>query len=374
MRLIVTGGGTGGHIYPALEVARAARDRGDEVKYFGSFRGQESRIAEREGFTFTAFPSEPLFRPASMRGIRAMVNLMRATGMAARALDDARPDVLLSTGGYSSAPVTAAARRRGIPYVIHEQNMVPGRTNRILAKKARAVAVVFRGGGQGFPGIATERTGMPIRRELRTAQGSLGIGAELANGGPLVLVMGGSQGSQAINEVALAAAVRMARVPIRWLHLAGISHYEAMMDTARRMGLGPDYVLRAYLEADEMASALFAAEIAVCRSGAGTLAELAAFRRPSVLVPYPHAFGDHQRANAREFVEIGAAEVLEQSDLDATRLEARLRLWVDDRERQVAAARALAEWDIPDATERLLALLDRALPAARATNHSGGRA
>lgn len=360
MKLIVTGGGTGGHVYPALEVARAARDRGDDVQYFGSIRGQESRVAEREHLPFTGFASEPLVRPTSLKGLRTALRLVQATGQAARALDEARPDVVLSTGGYASAPVATAARRRRIPYVIHEQNMVPGRTNRMLSGRAHAVAVVFRGGGEAFPGVRTVRTGMPIRRELRTAQGSLGLGAELANGAPLVLVMGGSQGSQAINEVALAAAVRMARVPLRWLHLAGISHYEAMIDTARRMGLGTDYVLRAYLESEDMASALFAAELAVCRSGAGTLAELAAFRRPSVLIPYPHAFADHQRANAREFAEMDAAVVLEQADLDATRLESRVRLWMDDRERQTAAAQALSEWDVPDATERLLALLDEA--------------
>lgn len=358
MRLIVTGGGTGGHVFPALEIALAARRRGDEVLYLGSLRGQEGRACERARLDFAGFPTEPLYSLRSWRGWRAAVGILRATGAARRRVRAFRPDVVFSAGGYSSAPVVGAARGLGVPYVIHEQNSAPGRTNKMFSLQARCVATVFHAASKAFPGARVVRTGMPIRRELRdSAQGKLSFAQERPRPGePLLLVMGGSQGAAALNDAALATAVRMAEKEVRWLHVTGPSHFESTINSMRRLGVLSRFQIKAYLEAEEMAAALFACDLAICRSG-GSIAELAAFRKPSILVPLPTAIGDHQRLNALEFEAMGAAIILPQADLQPSTLEARILAWLYDEDRRAAAASALAEWDAPDAVDHILSLL-----------------
>ncbi|HRF60275.1 MAG TPA: undecaprenyldiphospho-muramoylpentapeptide beta-N-acetylglucosaminyltransferase [Fimbriimonadaceae bacterium] len=357
-KLVVTGGGTGGHVFPALEVAQAARAAGFDVRYLGSLRGIEGRGCERLELPFEGFSSEPVTSLRKLKGWKALLALLRATGAARRALDRDRPDVLFSTGGYASAPVAMAARRLRIPYVIHEQNTVPGRTNRILAKESFAVATVFRSGAEHFPGSRVVRTGMPIRSALRqSAQGRLGVGQVLREDSPILLVMGGSQGAVALNDACLATALRMASTEVQWLHVAGPSHFDATLQSVAKLGIRSPYEVRAFLEAEELASALFSASLVICRAGAGTLAELAAFRTPAILVPYPSAFGDHQRVNALEFESMGAATLLPQSELQPAALEARIHLWLTESDRRDAAAGALAAWDIPDAIDQVLSLL-----------------
>lgn len=361
MRLAVTGGGTGGHVFPALELAKEAHQRGWEVKYFGSLRGQESRACERASIEFQGFPSEPIYSFRSPKGWKAAFKLLKAVKMAKGALREFAPDVLVSTGGYASAPPTNAARRLNIPYVIHEQNSVPGRANKVLSKQAFAIATVFESAAAHFPGLRVERTGMPIRQALRdSAQGRFGVGQTMTGQAPILLVMGGSQGAVALNDAALATAVRMASTEVQWLHITGMAHFDSTMVTKSKMAVKSPYEVKAYLEADEMASALFSSSLAICRSGAGTIAELAAFRKPAILVPYPHAFGDHQLHNAKEMESIGAATLLQQEDLHPSALEGRIQMWLTDGALQAAAVIALAKWDIPDAVPRILKLVEEA--------------
>jgi len=305
------------------------------------------------------FPSEPLTSFRSGKGWKALIRLLATTRSAKSALVNDRPDVVLSTGGYASAPVVQAARSLGIPYLLHEQNTVPGRTNRLLSPTALAVATVFRSGAEHFPKARVVRTGMPIRTELRqSAQGIFGIGQSIEGNAPIVLVMGGSQGAAALNDAVLATAVRMRPGTATWLHITGVSHFESTINTKSKMRVQAPYEVKAFLEANEMASALFSASLAVCRSGAGTIAELAAFRKPSILVPYPHAFGNHQLHNAEEMESIGAAVVLDQKDLLPAALEGRIMAWLSDDDAQKTAASALADWDVPDAVERIFTLID----------------
>lgn len=364
MRIVVTGGGTGGHVYPALEIAKAARDAGHTVLYLGSHRGQEGKLCRDLGFEFEGFPSEPITSWKSVRGWRAAVNIWRSARMARNRLAEWGADAVFSTGGYSSAPVVQGAKEAQIPYVIHEQNTVPGRTNRILGRHAFAVATTFRRGAEHFPGVRVERTGMPIRRELRQgAQGSL-FGPATPDLKPLILVMGGSQGAVALNEAAISTAVRMANAGVHWLVVAGTKNYEGMHESKRKLGIGDELDIRAYLNAEEMANALFRASVVVCRSG-GSLAELAVFRKPSVLVPLPIAMGNHQYFNAKEFADMGAAQILPQTDLAAASLEARIRAWIHDPGAMQTAAEALAEWDTPHAVSRILALVEEAASQKR---------
>lgn len=348
-------------MFPALEVAERARAKGWEVAYFGSQRGMEGKACAKIGLPFHAFPSEPLYRVYTPRGVRAAFNLFKSRGAAKRALLDYKPHALFSTGGYSSAPVVSAAGSLGVPYVIHEQNTVPGRTNRILAQHAFAVCTVFEESEGHFPKEKVRKTGLPIRMQLRdSAQGSLPLTHSIEKAAPIVLVMGGSQGSEAMNDMALATAVRMAQTPVQWLHVTGAKHFERTLASKSKMAVRADYTVKAYLDANEMASALFSCSLAVCRAGAGTLAELAAFRKPSILVPYPHAFSDHQRLNALAFHRLGAADVLPQDELSAAKLEGLIQGWLGDQGRYETAASALANWDKPGAAEEILGILEEA--------------
>lgn len=361
MRLIVTGGGTGGHIYPALEVALAAREQGADVEYLGSRRGQEKSICAKANLPIRTYGSEPVYRLHTIRGLKSLLNLLKSSGEAKRDLEKIRPDVIFATGGYSAAPVLNAARKLGIPVVLHEQNSVPGRTILLAARSAKTVCTVFHASAQHFPNGKVQRTGMPIRKAMReSAQGRLLLDAGAVKAAPLVLVMGGSQGSAALNDHALGTALRMASTEVQWLHLTGLSHFESTMNSLQKMGIRSDYSIKAYVEGDEMASAMFNASVALCRSGAGTMAELAAFRKPSVLVPYPAAFNDHQRVNAEEFANLGAAEIIAQKDLDPARIESRILSWLNDADRVEAAQKALAEWDVPDAVPQILGMIKSA--------------
>lgn len=339
---MVTGGGTGGHVFPAIEVARTLQDLGESVSYLGSLRGQESAACERFGIRFQGFASEPLYSLRTVRGLKAAIRLLRAQVAATRYLRVDPPRMVFSTGGYASAPVVAAARKLGIPYVLHEQNSVAGRTNRMLSRQAVAVATVFHATAEHFPGAKVIRMGMPVRREIRLAA------SEMVDP-PLVLVMGGSQGATALNEAAMKAAQGSG---LRWLHITGPTH----VDSVRRAAPSVDYEVKAFLQVDEMAEALAQCSVAFCRSGAGTIAELAARRIPSVLVPYPHAFGDHQRFNAKEIASLGGATVLEQSALSPESVQTAIRFWLEG-ENRTKAIDALADWDVPDATERLVSLI-----------------
>ncbi len=359
MRLVVTGGGTGGHVYPALEIARAARDAGHTVLYLGSLRGQEGKMCRELGFEFMGFPSEPIYSIKSVAGLRAFYNIWRSSAMARRKLKEWGADAVFSTGGYSSAPVVQGAKEARVPYVIHEQNTVPGRTNRILGKHAFAVATTFKTGHENFPGVRVVRTGMPIRRELRAGGQASLFGHQTPDTKPLILVMGGSQGAVVLNESAMATATRMVGVGAHWLVVAGTKNFEGLNASKRKLGIGDEFDVRAYLSAEEMAAALFQATVVVCRSG-GSLAELAAFRKPSVLVPLPAAMGNHQYYNAREFEQMGAAMILPQTDLSPSTLEGRIRSWIEDKEAFTAAQTALADWDQPDATAIILALVEEA--------------
>lgn len=352
MRLIVTGGGTGGHVFPALEVARYADERKVEVAYFGSHRGQEALACRNAQIRFAGFPSEPIYNPRSLKGLRALVQMARARSMAIRALIDAKADVVFATGGYSSAPVVSASKRLGIPYVLHEQNAVPGRTISLTAKDAYAVATTFDSASKAFPGCNVIRTGLPVRRELRFLAESKR--PELI---PLVLVVGGSQGAQAINEAALGAAKRMVDRTLNWIHVSGRTNFEDVFNSYERLGLKDNYQVRAYLEADDMALAYAKSSLAVARAGAATLSELAAFRLPSVVCPYPSAHANHQYFNAKEFEEIGATRLVEQSSFTPAELERHLGTWIDEPDHSASAAKALAAWDRPDAVERIFELI-----------------
>jgi UDP-N-acetylglucosamine--N-acetylmuramyl-(pentapeptide) pyrophosphoryl-undecaprenol N-acetylglucosamine transferase len=348
LKLIVTGGGTGGHIYPALEVARFAKERGAEILYLGSLRGQEGKICSTRGVTFQGFPSEPLYSLKTARGWKSLVRLAKAKGLAKRALLRAKADAVFSTGGYSAGPVVAAARSLGIPYFIHEANSVPGRANLMFAKQAKAFTTLFKSTERYANGVHCERVGQPVRHELREAVGNRSPEPDF------VLCVGGSQGSEYLNGSVPRAFAGDQLSHARLLIASGPKNFEVTSKVVSELGISDRVTVRPYLETAEMLEAYQRATVVVGRSGS-TLAEFAMFGIPSVLVPLPTSAGDHQLHNAEEFVEMNAATFLRQQDATPSALADAVAAWLGDKARIDAAKIALQSWDIPDATERIFA-------------------
>jgi len=319
LRFVVTGGGTGGHIYPALAIARGLKDRfGAEVFYIGGTRGLEAEIVPREGLPFHAIHLAGLKRGLSPSNLMVAWKAAAGLGRARRLLKEIRPAAVVGTGGYVCGPVVLAAALKGIPTLIHEQNAFPGITNRILSRFARMVALTFEDAARFFPRRSRLKvTGLPIRKEIlsrdrREGRERLGIPAD----GVLVLSFGGSQGARSINTAMAGLLGRYAgRKEIRFLHITGPANYDRFMDLCKGINVpeSGNITITSYMH--DMPSALAAADLAVCRAGAATLAELTAVGLPAILVPYPYAAENHQEYNARALEKKKAAVLIRDREL-----------------------------------------------------------
>jgi UDP-N-acetylglucosamine--N-acetylmuramyl-(pentapeptide) pyrophosphoryl-undecaprenol N-acetylglucosamine transferase len=356
---VIAGGGTGGHLYPGIAVARELLRRSPQsvVTFAGTSRGIESRVLPREGFELDVLRSAG-FKGASAAGSLRSLALLPVAGLDAwRIVSRRSPDLVIGVGGYSSGPVVAVASLRGIPTLLLEQNAVPGLTNRILARFVTAAAVTFEStvtyfGRRGFV------AGNPVRAEFLDAGGSAEHGRGAA-GAARILIFGGSQGAHAINMAMVEAAPRLAAQPgrVAITHQTGERDLERVRDGYRRAGLEARVEPFLFAMDREMKSA----DLVICRAGATTLAELTAAGRPSLLVPLPTATDDHQRKNAEVLVAAGAADMIEQSSLSGERLAHRIGELIADGgrlQRMSAAARGFAR---PDAARHIV---DKALELA----------
>jgi len=351
-RVVVAGGGTGGHLYPGIAVARELlRRRPDAVVTFaGTARGIEARVVPREGFELDVLRSAGLKGTSAAAMLRGLALLPLSALDAWRIVSRRRPQLVIGVGGYSSGPVVATAAARGIPTLLLEQNAIPGFTNRTLAKVVSAAAVTFES-TVGYFGRRGFVAGNPVRPEFFA-----GVESHAAAVPPRLLIFGGSQGSHAINVAMVEAAPRLAarngRMAIT--HQTGERDLELVRDAYRNAGI--DARVEPFLFA--MDREVAAADLVVCRAGATTLAELTAAGRPSLLVPLPTAADDHQRRNAEVMREAGAADMLEQKDMTGAVLAERITTLIDapaTLAAMSAAARRLAK---PDAAA---VIVDKAL-------------
>lgn len=360
MRILIAGGGTAGHVAPAIAVADRLRDDGVSVEFVGSAAGHESVLAPEAGYRSHAVPAAPLRRELSLRTAAAPFVALRSIAASRPIVQGAA--AILGMGGYASVGPVLAARRQRIPIVLHEQNAVPGLANRVLAPFATAVALTFRSSRARFsPRVRGEVTGIPLRREIRDV---LPRRAELVEeartalsltGRTTVLITGGSQGALHLDRtVAGAIGLLASRGDLQLLVLTGAAHEHVLAEPAgRTMAL----LVRAIPFLARMELALAIADVAVARAGASTVHELAACGIPSILVPYPHATGNHQEANARELERIGAAEVLLDRDLAPEDLARRIGGLVDDEARRISMGERASSWSRPDADARVADLL-----------------
>ena len=349
--MVVAGGGTGGHLFPGLALAEAARRRGvAEVLFIGSAHGIEARVIPTTGFALRTIP----VRGVRGRGLRGLVSLLTrvpyAVLKAASELRRFGPDIVVGVGGYASFPVIAAAWLQRVPSVLLEQNARPGMTTRVLARFSRAVCTAFPEAAAHLPGATVVCTGNPVRRFEISAP-------RPARSTFTLLIFGGSQGAHRINVEAV-AAVRVLAAQISGLqviHQTGSADYETVKGEYGTVGVNVD--VRPFIT--DMGAAYAQADLVVCRAGATTLAEIAALGKAAILIPYPFAADDHQRANAESLQRRGAADLILDRDLTSGILAERILGLVRDGDRLESMRRASAALGRPDAAERVLDVCER---------------
>jgi UDP-N-acetylglucosamine--N-acetylmuramyl-(pentapeptide) pyrophosphoryl-undecaprenol N-acetylglucosamine transferase len=328
LRLVVTGGGTGGHIYPAIEVARemARFMPSSATLYVGTRAGMESQIVPREGIDFATVRSSGVMGKSPLVAARGLLNASAGVKEAASILRSFRPDVVLGTGGYASGPVVLAASFLGIPRAIQEQNAVPGRTNQLLSRISGRTFAAWEYSRNFFPRSASVLvTGNPVRAELLAATREQGRNHYGIPGGvAVVLILGGSRGAKTLAE----AAIEMAGRGLRGAWMIAVTGSEYYSTVTSRLEVKPeigidgaragDIILRPYEH--NMAMAYGAADLVICRAGGMTLSEVTALGLPSVAVPSPNVAGNHQEHNARALEEGGAALVVTEGGGTAARV------------------------------------------------------
>ncbi|MCV6614907.1 MAG: undecaprenyldiphospho-muramoylpentapeptide beta-N-acetylglucosaminyltransferase [Cellvibrionaceae bacterium] len=345
---LIMAGGTGGHVIPALTVAKELRARGAEIEWLGTRRGIEARLVAAADIPLHFLDVEGVRGKGKLALLKAPYLINKAIAQAAKVIRQMQPNAVLGMGGFASGPGGIAARLAGVPLVIHEQNAVAGTTNCLLAKLAARRKL------EAFPGAlkGAELTGNPIRAEVSELwQQGERIAERLAGGGPpQVLVLGGSLGALAINEMMPAALAKFEpdTRPQVW-HQCGEKHLLATREQYQQAGV--EAKVEAFIE--DMAAAYAWADFIVCRAGALTVSELTAAGVGALLIPYPHAIDDHQSKNGQWLVDGGAALMIQQRELDADKLCAVLGETLEAPEKLIAMAAASRELARPNACERI---------------------
>ena len=340
MKLVIAGGGTGGHLFPALALAEEFKERepGMEIVFIGAYGGLEEKVVPEYGYSLKLLSVEGVKRKRGLARVSALFKAFKATIRAAVLLRRLAPDGVIGSGAYSSAPVIFAARLLGIKTAILEQNALPGLTNRISGKMVDRIYIAFEEAFRYFPRSRTRLTGNPIRRAILERVGPRAV----EPGGKFkVLVFGGSQGATAINAAFLDSVEYLTDIwnGFEIVHQSGEKGYEAVAASYRRKKLK----VEVHKFIDDMASAYSGADLVVCRAGATSIAEITAFGLASVLVPYPFASDNHQEVNAESLQGAGASVMIRQDNLTGKTLADAIRGFCEDAERlKEYSARAAA--------------------------------
>ncbi len=346
-RVLIAGGGTGGHIYPGIAIAREMirRNPNSEVLFVGTERGLEAKIVPDAGFRLATIAVAGLKGVTGRKRLASLLALPKSLWQSSSILRQFKPGVVVGVGGYSSGPPVLIASLMGIPTMLQEQNAQPGLTNRLLARFVRKVAAAF-GECEKYFGAKMVLTGNPVRPEF------IEIGSSqkdpLGRQSVTVLITGGSQGARAINQAVMDAlkSAGSALSKFEFIHQTGDRDHQTVLEAYQRAGVQAD--VRPFLA--DMARQFSRADLIICRAGAATLAEITVAGKAAILIPFPDATDEHQRKNAESLVEVGAAEMILQQDLDGNRLAGRLNYYYEHREilrRMEENSRRLGK---PDAT------------------------
>ncbi len=368
MRYVITGGGTGGHIYPALAVAEALlRDPSTEqLLYIGKKNGLESTLVPAKGVAFEGIEFYGMPRKLGFGLLKWFMDLKTAIRVSKKLIQAVKPDVVFGTGGYVSAPVLLAAKQLKIPYVIHEPDSHPGLANRLLARGADQITAAFAESAhflaKGRQKQRYQVTGNPIRTDIgqySKAQAIEKLGLDWDSQKPILLVAGGSQGARRINEALVATLPALIEeLGLQIIHQTGGKLYEETLAQLPEVMVGhPAYCVRPYY--DDMAVVLAMADLALCRAGSLTLSEMYVSGIPTILVPYPYAAADHQRKNAQASVRAGASLMVLDAECTGERIFEELSKLVCHPDRQATMRQAALRLAHPQATQTIIGILKK---------------
>ncbi|WP_314853319.1 undecaprenyldiphospho-muramoylpentapeptide beta-N-acetylglucosaminyltransferase [uncultured Granulicatella sp.] len=361
MRVVVSGGGTGGHIYPALAFMRYLEKQEEvEYLYIGTKRGLESKIVPQAGYAFESIKIEGLKRSLSLENLKTAYYMVTSVIKARKILKEFKPDVVIGTGGYVCAPVLFAASLLKIPTIIHEQNSVAGVTNKFLAKWVNKIAICFEDVKKDFASYSDKvvLTGNPRGQEVVEIKknpeylASIGVQTDL----PIVVIFGGSRGSERMNEVFVEALEGFADKNYHVIMVTGEVHYDKINNqiTNSEKSL-PNVSVFPYIK--DMPQLFQNVDLVVCRSGATTLTELTALGLASILIPSPYVTNNHQEANARSLVDQGAASMILEKELNAQTMLAEIDDILLDSHKKEAMAASAKKMGITDASSRLTSMI-----------------
>lgn len=366
MNIIISGGGTGGHIFPAVSIANAIRRRHPDARilFVGALGRMEMERVPAAGYEIVGLPVAGFDRKRLWRNFKVLARLYRSMRMARRILRDFRPDIAIGVGGYASGPILKEAQKHGVPTLIQEQNSYAGVTNRMLAHNARAICVAYEGMERFFPADVIHLTGNPVRSEIThstmtrdDAVRALGFDPRR----PLIVVVGGSLGARTINDSVGAALDRLTADGTQLLWQTGRIYAD---ECAARAAGHPD--VRATAFVSDMAAAYRAADLVIARAGAGTISELQTVGVPAILVPSPNVAEDHQRHNAEALATRDAAVMVLDADARDTLADTAVALMADAPRRARLAANAAA-MALRDADERIADHVDTLLGITKET-------
>jgi UDP-N-acetylglucosamine--N-acetylmuramyl-(pentapeptide) pyrophosphoryl-undecaprenol N-acetylglucosamine transferase len=367
VKIIIAGGGTGGHLFPGIALAEEfiRRDSSAEVIFVGTEHGIEARIIPREGYQIRFLRAEGIVGKPLMHKVMGVIRMAFSFVDARNILAAVGPDIVIGVGGYASGALVLMANLRSLPTLIHEQNSVPGATNRILGRIVDRVCVTYQESMSVFPLAKTFLTGNPVR--LKIMKGDRDAGCRLFcldRDAFTVFIFGGSAGAKSINRTMVDALNHLGGLKdrIQFLHQTGDADLENIRDAYRKAGVRGTVAPFIY----QMAEAYAVADVVISRAGATTLAELTALGKPAVLVPYPHAAGRHQEFNAMKMKEMGAAQVVLDHEMSGEVLAGHIREMFEGAPVLKEMQRASRGLGRPDACSRIV---DLALGLLR--NHSG---
>jgi len=360
MKVIIAGGGTGGHLYPALAIASEfkAFDLANEILFVGTLRGLEQKVVPKEGFDIKFINVEGIVNVGLFKLIKSLLTIPKGLLQSRSILESFDPDIVIGVGGYASGPVLAMASWMNFPTMIHEQNAVPGLTNRLLGSFfVDKVAVTYPDSRQRFGRNKTFFTGNPVRSSIASgdrliAVKKFGLDENLFT----VFVLGGSRGAHSLN-VAMVDALQVfsstdMKKQIQVIHQTGDADEAMVKEKYRHMSAKG--IVTSYLY--EMKLAYAAADLVICRAGASTLAELSACGKASVLVPYPYAARNHQEVNARKLLDMGACKMMLDKDLSGASLATCIRELYENPEKIISMQRASRSLGKPGSAKRVVEL------------------
>jgi len=367
MRVIIAGGGTGGHLFPGVAVAEefVRRGRSARIVFVGTEHGIEARVIPKEGYPIEFLSAEGLVGKTPIKKLKAAYLLLVSMIQSRRIISSVRPDIVVGVGGYASVGMVLAAHFMGVPTIVMEQNSVPGFANKLLSNFADAIAVTYQESIGSFPREKTFLTGNPVRKKILArdavdARGSF----SLARDRFAVLIFGGSLGARTINN-AMGEALHYLldlRDNIQFIHQTGEKDLKDAMEIYKKLGFSGTVMPFIY----QMADAYSAADLVVCRAGATTLSEITAMGKASILVPYPYAASNHQESNARKLEDMGAATVILDRHLSGEVLAKVIRGLYDNPEKRLEMQKASKAFGRPDAAEKIV---DIAMNLTRRTQY-----